>query len=285
VAEDSRDVLMMLELTPGKFVPAECKAVLDPADPLAAESDVPRKRNKMSAGRFFAIEDFTLDAGLASRHAVEAVAKRKEERDQIEKTIAQVNDAIAALQDQYGQLNRRVMELHQMVIDLYRRLRETPMSGDALNGDAGEPASEVKSPKGGSGTYSRFLSEGRACLGGANGAFVSDIEPVSISKRLDRSSTTLLERCMTSFKFNSATIIKRRAIGQGKLRGFVRFDFYDVMLTELNWDDDDVTKESFRFVCRGVVVQYSAETFSSASNAAVLTAGSPAQWKVLETAR
>ena len=68
------------------------------------------------------------------------------------------------------------------------------------------------------------------------------------------------------------------------LRGYLRIEFYDVMLTELNWDDDETVKEKFKFVCRRAKVQYSVETSGDqSSKSGISLKKQPAmEWGVLD---
>ena len=126
------------------------------------------------------------------------------------------------------------------------------------------------------GSYKDFMKTGR-------GSYPADLQAVSITKSMDRSSTTLFEKVQDSFKFVSATILRRKAIGADTLRGYLRIDFTDVMLTELNWEDDEVVKETFKFVCRGATIKYAMESGSaSQANAAanVLKVMPEVKWSV-----
>jgi type VI protein secretion system component Hcp len=40
------------------------------------------------------------------------------------------------------------------------------------------------------------------------------------------------------------------------LQGYFRIDFTDVLLTDLDWDDGDTIKETAKFVCRQIQIQY-----------------------------
>ncbi len=38
--------------------------------------------------------------------------------------------------------------------------------------------------------------------------------------------------------------------------GFLRFDFRDVLMTGIDWDDGDLVSESCTFICRAMRVRY-----------------------------
>jgi type VI protein secretion system component Hcp len=110
---------------------------------------------------------------------------------------------------------------------------------------------------GSSGSFSRFMNKGRMAAGA--GSYSSDLEPVSISKLMDASSLQLLDMCLKSTTIDSAVIIKRRGVGADFLRTYLRVEFTDLLITDFNWDEDDVIKEKIKFVCRKAQVQYSIE--------------------------
>jgi hypothetical protein len=37
---------------------------------------------------------------------------------------------------------------------------------------------------------------------------------------------------------------------------YLRIDFYDVLIVEVEWSDDDEVTENCKFICRKVLVQY-----------------------------
>ena len=87
--------------------------------------------------------------------------------------------------------------------------------------------------------------------------FPVDMQPVTFSRFIDKASSTLLERCINSEYFDTVTIVKRRSVGgEYSGYGYMRIDFGGVMLTQINWSDDDQVKETVTFVCRSVLVQY-----------------------------
>ena len=269
MADDSRDVLMKLEMTAGKYLPAECVAVIDTKDPMAKDFTGTKATGNLIRGNYFQIDDFSFDIGIAERGAADQMDMQAADvAGQFEAVSKQVNTSLDLL-------NARMKVLN----DYIRRT-----TGGAPEDGGGAP--KVKPEGGRSAAFERFMSEGRNFLRRERNAYPSDLEPVSVTKRMDISSTTLLDCCRQSFKFKSASILKRRAVGKELLNGFLRIDFTDVMLISLDWDDDEVTKESFKFVSRKAEVFYSMETAStstSARGAAVLTQQPSVVWSVLPT--
>lgn len=270
MADDDRDTLMKIEVTSGKYVPGECSAVaIAPDDPMAKDFSGTQVTGGLINGNYFAVDDFSVDIGIKGQGTADQMeAQSKDTQEQISEVTKQVNKTVEVL-------TARIKELETMV---------TKLGGDAGSGK-GTP--KIGTDGGSAGEFSRFMLEGRSFLRKEKKAYPSDLEPVSITKRMDISSPVLFDKCQSSFKFVSATVLKRKAVGKNMLYGFLRIDFTDVMLIELNWDDDDVTKETFKFVCRKAVVTYAMEnpsTDKANKGAAVLTQMPAVEWNVLPPA-
>lgn len=82
------------------------------------------------------------------------------------------------------------------------------------------------------------------------------MDEVTIERRLDRSSPVLFQACARSQTFRSASLVKRKTFGGGRLQSFFRLDFKQVLVSHVGWDDGEVIKETMRFVFRSVGVQY-----------------------------
>jgi len=84
-----------------------------------------------------------------------------------------------------------------------------------------------------------------------------DLHPVSFSRSIDMSSTTLIQNCINTKVYNRATLIKRKAAGT-KAAGevFLRLDFIGVLVTQLGWSDDVEVAETCTFIARGVNMTY-----------------------------
>lgn len=84
-----------------------------------------------------------------------------------------------------------------------------------------------------------------------------DLQPVSFERSIDRSSTALLQYCIRRTVFKSATLIKRKA-GGTKAAGevYLRIDFNTVLLTQVDWDEDDPIKEKCSFISRAITLRY-----------------------------
>jgi type VI protein secretion system component Hcp len=93
------------------------------------------------------------------------------------------------------------------------------------------------------------------------------MDEFSVTRRYDRASPVLFERCATSASFQTASLIKRKTVGD-KLESFLRFDFEDVLITHIDWQDAEVIKETVKFVFRKITVQYRAQAHSGRLDAA-----------------
>lgn len=114
--------------------------------------------------------------------------------------------------------------------------------------------------------FTNFLRGGRGYKPNA-----CDLEPIKITKALDQSSLTLFKCCVNSTIIDSATIIKRRGSGAagGALSTYLRMDFTSLLITEFDWDEDDVIKETFSFICRDMKIQYRIENNDGSMGAAL----------------
>ena len=105
--------------------------------------------------------------------------------------------------------------------------------------------------------FGRFMTRGGMAL--RDRAYPSDLEPVKITKVLDKSSLTLFGACVAGTYIDQAILIKRRGGGADALQTYLRVVFTGVLITDFNWDEGPVIKESFTFVCRKAEVRYSVE--------------------------
>jgi len=127
--------------------------------------------------------------------------------------------------------------------------------------------------------FTTFMTGGS---GGRKRSYPADLEQVTITKRFDVSSLTLFKHCRDSKTLFGASIIKRRPIGDQSLRTYLRIDFEDVLITDLSWEDDDIVREQFKFVCRKAEVTYCMEGASTDSVASTkLIQLQPRSWSML----
>lgn len=91
--------------------------------------------------------------------------------------------------------------------------------------------------------------------------FPVEFDTFSFTRVLDAASMQFFTSCCNSVSFYSASLVKRVSVGTAgsdakKPKGFLRFDFRDVLLTGVSWDDGDLVNESCTFVCRAMRVRY-----------------------------
>lgn len=98
--------------------------------------------------------------------------------------------------------------------------------------------------------------------GGASKTYSANLEPVTLTKYLDASSLVLFKACIESTTIDSAVMIKRRGGGAKHLGTYLRIEFTDLLITDFNWDEDDVILEKISFVCRKASVFYRLEQHS-----------------------
>ncbi len=110
-----------------------------------------------------------------------------------------------------------------------------------------------------SGNFSSFVSSN---VGSAFSPFVSNFEKVDITKYFDISSITLFKHCTESTTIKTGSLIKRRGGGAQQLSTYLRIDFEDLLITNLDWDEDDVVNEKLSFICRKANVRYKIEQHS-----------------------
>jgi type VI protein secretion system component Hcp len=229
MAEDSRDILMKMVLSSGSPPPSECQALITPKDSLATGFTFISVAGGGSAPNYFAIDDFTFEIAL------------KDKQSDKDKGQAGAVDQTAKVQAQQTEVLKEHFK--------------------SLPGGA-ELASKLGSPAASSSEFKRFILTGADALGTANNrGYVGDLAEITITKRMDVSSPVLFKSCITSEQFKTATILKRKAVGQDELRTYMRIDFNQLMMTSFDWSDDDVVKEVFKFACRQAIVTYAIEDY------------------------
>lgn len=112
--------------------------------------------------------------------------------------------------------------------------------------------------------YSKFRQ------GDKTAKYPIDMDPIEFTRSLDRASSLLLQNCIKRVNYDSATLIKRRPTGN-KSAGevFLRIDFTKVLMTNIEWSDDEPVKETCKFVCRAVTIHYKPQLPDGTLGAAV----------------
>jgi type VI protein secretion system component Hcp len=233
--EEVRDVLMKV-MKGTTAIAAECQAVIgaDDANGLAKGFTSPSANNSWTAN-YFAVQDFMMEIGVAG--------------DSDSGGQSNSDDQIRAMREAQQEQNKAMFEA----------LR---------NGDDDKPLMASKTAN----EFARFMKDGRRAMG--TKSYSANLEPVSITKMLDTSSLELFQACINSTTLKSAVLIKRRGGGGNELRTYLRIEFTDLLITDFNWEEEDVIKEKIKFVCRKAQVQYSIEN----NDGTLKPAGQPRTW-------
>jgi type VI protein secretion system component Hcp len=93
---------------------------------------------------------------------------------------------------------------------------------------------------------------------GASNAAGVQLNEVTITRQIDIASMVLMNCCIGTQGFDSATIIKRRAAGGLVEAGqaYLRIDFDGVLITKIDWTDQHIVQEKITFITRGLQVVY-----------------------------
>ena len=108
--------------------------------------------------------------------------------------------------------------------------------------------------------------------------YPSRTDPFSVTRDYDRASPVLFDYCCNSKPIASASLIKRKDIGGSMLRGYLRFDFDNLLITKVSWKNSDPMKETLTFVFRSVTVKYRTTKYQVGSDVAILQSLSDVSW-------
>ncbi len=86
--------------------------------------------------------------------------------------------------------------------------------------------------------------------------FQLKLDDLSITRRYDRASPVLFQKCAISEVLRSASVVKRKVVGEDMLQTFLRYDFKDLLVSHINFADAEVIKETIQFVFREIKVTY-----------------------------
>ena len=84
---------------------------------------------------------------------------------------------------------------------------------------------------------------------------------VSFSKVIDAASPVIFEACTNAQKFAKAIIVKRISQGLSDAAdlptvAYLRFDFEEVLVTSVSWNDGDLVKEKITFEASSIKLRY-----------------------------
>ena len=93
--------------------------------------------------------------------------------------------------------------------------------------------------------------------GRAHKKYPVSVQPISFSRPIDRASSALLQNCIKCTTYDSATLVKRKPAGsQAAGEVYLRMDFTGVLITDIDWSNDDPVKETCKFISRAITVHY-----------------------------
>jgi len=239
MADESTDVLMTFIQTDGSGLEAECASKWNSADSMS---------NDFTTGTFFELEDFSFGGGLeltddSARDKFSAGSNGSERSNEL------------TPRDDPGKQGKE---------------------GGKDRRDRGER--KCKAASGGRGTKFEAYVQG---LNGWEKKLKLDVPEISVSRQMDKCSPLLFQSCMTMQAFRRAVIVKRKIIGNLAARrvnvplmGYLRFEFDQPLITSIDWEDGDIIKEKFKFVCRGIRMIYKPQDPNGSLGKEI-----PATWK------
>ncbi len=93
--------------------------------------------------------------------------------------------------------------------------------------------------------------------GRAHKKYPVNVQPITFSRPIDRASNLLLQHCIKCTSFDSATLVKRKAAGSAAAgEAYLRMDFTGVLITNIDWSNDEPIKETCKFISRAITVRY-----------------------------
>jgi type VI protein secretion system component Hcp len=140
-------------------------------------------------------------------------------------------------------------------------------AGKAPPPPEGKHGKDKEKPRKPGGSFGRWRREPSGT--GAGARYPLEVEPISFTRLMDQASTTLLQALCDSQSIASASIVRRAAIGGDAAKAYLRLDFTDVLITSIDWDDDDLIEEKFKFICRGVQVRFRPQNSDGTLGAAI----------------
>ena len=83
------------------------------------------------------------------------------------------------------------------------------------------------------------------------------VQPITITRPIDKSSPRLLQYCIDTTSFDSVSVVKRKAAG-GPLAGqpYLRLDFAGVLIRDISWSNEEPIKEVTKLISRSITVRY-----------------------------
>ncbi len=129
----------------------------------------------------------------------------------------------------------------------------TPGSGLGALGKDHSSSAALK-PKANAGQFGRWKSAAAADIKAMK--FQLHVNDLTIIRRYDRASPVLFDMCSKCISLKSASLVKRKVTGDDMLQGFLRFDFGELLIKSISFQDAEVIKETIQFNFRKVMIRY-----------------------------
>ncbi|MGH7040889.1 MAG: type VI secretion system tube protein Hcp [Acetobacteraceae bacterium] len=125
------------------------------------------------------------------------------------------------------------------------------------------------SGKGGKGSkqkvmkFKRFIEQGAPAPGQGTLGYDVMLEQVTINRQMDRMSMQLLQLCLNQTPLDLIVLVKRKFTGNKDFHeAYLRLEFTQPLITDVEWEHGEVIKEKLKFVCRGIKAAYKPQTAS-----------------------
>jgi type VI protein secretion system component Hcp len=245
---DKSEILMKIVASGSSAIAAECALAINPDDQLM---------EGFEAGKFFQIKDFNFSAGLQDESGASAAGGEAGGASGTGSAAATPGGSsrtgiYAAKPAMAPYANTRA------ALAMMMQAGQTLSQGQAATPD-GKPAKGETKPKVPKAKFAKWRAE-RASNAGST-RYPLEVEPVTFTRYMDQASTALLQALCDSQSLASASIVRRVATGDGSsATAYLRLDFTELLIVGIDWDDDDVIEEKFKFICRGVQVRFRPQT-------------------------
>jgi type VI protein secretion system component Hcp len=251
---DNTELLMKIVPSGATAIAAECSLAITPGDQLM---------EGFEAGRFFQIKDFNFSAGLKDDSGAapgEASAGAGRGSGPAGPGGSYRPGALLAMPAVSHTATTRVAMARMMQAS--EAQAHGPRQAARPLGTPAADATKDKPPK------AKF-AKWRAARGANAGAtYPLEVQPITFTRTMDQASTALVQALFDSRSLTSASIVRRVDTGSGA-KAYLRLDFTDVLITGIDWDDDDLIEEKFRFICREVQVRFRPQNSDGSLGAAI----------------
>jgi type VI protein secretion system component Hcp len=248
---DNSEILMKIVTSGSSAIPAECSAAITPGDTLM---------EGFEAGRFFQIKDFNFSAGLQDESGEKASPSSAGSGGATQGGATRPSPFFA---------KPAVAPYANTRAALAMMMQSGQAQGPGHGHEAALPGPQAKAdtkPKAPKTKFSKWRNERAANAGSTR--YPLEVEPVTFTRYMDQASTTLMQALFDSQSLASASIVRRVDTGSGA-SAYLRLDFTDLLIVGIDWDDDDVIEEKFKFICRGVQVRFRPQNSDGSLGAAI----------------